>query len=295
MRPKMSQSQQERLAFIEFRLLFLGVVCRLDVCQRFGIAPAAATRDFALYRHLAPDNLQRDGASKHYRIGDDFQAIFEHRLERVLSTLSLGFGDGLGGSRKPLVLSDLPSPINRPALDVLAAISRAIHGGHALAITYHSNSSGRTDREIVPLALVDSGLRWHVRAFDRKSLQFRDFVLTRIGSPARAMGEVEERELSAADNQWNRFVDLELVPHPAHARPEVVEMDFGMKGGVLSLHVRAAVAGYVLRRWNVDCSPDHALAGLGVVLWLRNPLALYGVDSAVLAPSFVPAWEMRNE
>lgn len=31
--------------------------------------------------------------------------------------------------------------------------------------------------------MIDNGLRWHVRAFDRKSQDFRDFVITRIKRP----------------------------------------------------------------------------------------------------------------
>ena len=31
---------------------------------------------------------------------------------------------------------------------------------------------------------VRKGIRWHVRAFDRKSREFRDFVLTRMSKPA---------------------------------------------------------------------------------------------------------------
>jgi hypothetical protein len=34
--------------------------------DRFGIASAAATRDFAQYRELCPDNLNLDGSSKTY-------------------------------------------------------------------------------------------------------------------------------------------------------------------------------------------------------------------------------------
>ena len=43
----------------------------------------------------------------------------------------------------------------------------AIHGNQALKLTYHSMSTGAVLREIVPHALVDSGLRWHVLAYDR--------------------------------------------------------------------------------------------------------------------------------
>ena len=56
--------------------------------------------------------------------------------------------------------------------------------------------------------------------------------------------------------------------------------------GVLRVRVRAANAGYMLRRWTVDCSPDHNLKGLEYALWLRDPLALYGASNAQLAPGY---------
>lgn len=56
--------------------------------------------------------------------------------------------------------------------------------------------------------------------------------------------------------------------------------------GVLRVRVRAANAGYMLRRWTVDCSPEHQLKGLEYALWLRDPLALYGASNAQLAPGY---------
>lgn len=41
-------------------------------------------------------------------------------------------------------------------------------------------------------------------------------------------------------------------------------MDYGMRDGVLKMMLRAATAGYVLRKWSVDFSPDHNLLGRGV-------------------------------
>jgi hypothetical protein len=61
-----------------------------------------------------------------------------------------------------------------------------------------------------------------------------------------------------------------------------------MADGVLRVRARAALAGYVMRRWNVDCSPDHRLRGPEHALWLRDPLSLYGVESAAIAPGYVP-------
>ena len=93
----------------------------------------------------------------------------------------------------------------------------------------------------------------------------------------------------ANDAQWTRIVDLQLVPHPVRPHPAVTCMDYGMSSGSLNLRVRAAIAGYVLHRCSVDCSPDHALSGPEHRLWLRDHLALYGVKSAAIAPGYQPS------
>ena len=171
-------------------------------------------------------------------------------------------------------------------MDVLAPICRAIHAKRPVAIRYHSMSSGETERIIVPFALVDTGLRWHVRAFDRKSGEFRDFVVTRIEAPILLDEEPKANERSDNDIQWTRIVELDLVPHPRFARPEVIKMDYGMTNGSIKMRVRAAVAGYMLLHWSVDCSPDHRLKEEQYRLWLSDPLVLYGVESAKLAPGY---------
>lgn len=59
-----------------------------------------------------------------------------------------------------------------------------------------------------------------------------------------------------------------------------------MQDGYLNVQVRAAVAGYVLRRWNVDCSAEHSLEGPEYHLWLSNQPTLYGVENLNLAPGY---------
>ena len=163
----------------------------------------------------------------------------------------------------------------------------------ALRITYVSLSSGETTREIVPHTLVDNGLRWHVRGFDRKHGPsgapngFRDFVLTRIkAAVVLEDSTLSEAELETQDRQWNRFVELELVPHPRIEYSEAIELDYGMTGGVLKVEIRAATAGYLLRQWHVDCSKAHSLQGTEYQLWLKNTPTLYGVGNLNLAPGF---------
>lgn len=282
----LSHAQRERLVYIDFRLYFFGEIGRPDLIERFGMAPAGATRDLALYREIAPQNIEFDGSHKIYRIGKTFSPIFKHASQRVLSALALGFGDGVNIELQPLLPCESPAALSSPRMDVLAPICRAIHAKRPIAIRYHSMSSGESERIIVPFALVDTGLRWHVRAFDRKSGEFRDFVVTRIEAPTLVDEEPKANERPDNDIQWTRIVELDLVPHPRLARPEIIKMDYGMTDGSIRMRVRAAVAGYMLLRWSVDASPNHSLTEEQYRLWLSDPLALYGVENAKLAPGY---------
>lgn len=283
----LTQTQRDRLAFVELRVRFVGDIRRQDLVSRFAIQTAAATRDLALYRELAPANITYDPKAKTYAIGDEFQALFDYAPDRLMAWLCLGFGDGEPVQLKPWVTSDIPARLMQPQLDTLACVTRAINFKCPLTLTYHSLTSGETKREIVPFALIDNGLRWHVRAFDRRNLDFRDFALTRMTQP-RVMkdAEVLPHEQSDQDIQWTRIVEVDLVPHPDQPHPEITAMDYGMMDGALKMKLRAATAGYVLRQWSVDCSPDHSLRGHEHRLWLNDHLALYGVKNAVLAPGY---------
>jgi predicted DNA-binding transcriptional regulator YafY len=282
-----SQAQQERLSHIDFRLRFLGTIGRNDLVSRFGIKAAAATRDITLYKELASQNLEYDTKAKIYTRSEPFSPLFDYSRHQALTALAHGFGDDFVAAHKAHIACDTPAQLNKPQLDTLSVLTRAIHQKQPVEITYRSLSSGRTTRQIAPFVLVDNGLRWHVRAYDRKRARFTDFVINRISEPSLISNSwVEEHETKDNDIQWNRIVELEIVPHPRVPFPETIEHEYDMVDGTLHVNVRAAVAGYVLRRWNVDCSEDHSLDGPEYHLWLKNRQALYGVENLVIAPGY---------
>ena len=283
---EMSQAQRERLSYLEMHLWFSGAVRRPDIESRFGVTPAAASRDLAAYRELAPCNLEYDTSRRCYRVAPGFKPIFAYSTERVLAWLTQGFGDGLDLKQKRLIPSEGPSPTIKPALPVLAAIAQAIAGKRILSITYLSLSSGRAVREIAPITLADSGMRWHVRAYDRLNQRFSDFVLRRIAGAEVLKEAAAGHERLEADTQWARMVDLELVPHPNAEWHEGIEADYAMENGCLNMCSRAALVGYLLQRWSVDCTADHQLNPKQHPLWLSNPQSLDGVESAILAPGY---------
>jgi hypothetical protein len=284
--PEVPRAQLERLSYIDFRLFFLGELRRGDLMERFGIGPAGATRDIATYKQIAPNNMDLNGATKVYLSTSRFEPVFKHEPQRALTALSRGFGEGIEVG-DALVRCEVPFSLNQPDLAVLAPMTRAIHRNKPVRITYHSVSSGTGSREIVPFGLVSNGVRWHVRAYDRKSADFRDFVFTRIESPEILENStVSREEAPECDIQWSRIVQLELAIHPNHPRPEVVKRDYPMVDGILKVRARATNLGYLLQLWRVDCSPTHSLPALEYPLWLCDPLALHGVENAVLAPGY---------
>jgi hypothetical protein len=279
-----SQAQRERLAFLELRAFFTGELRRSDIEDRFGIKPAASSRDLALYRESAPNNLEYDAAGRCYRPSGSFEPIFPFNPDRVMAWLLQGYGDGLDLGLKQAAPCEGPGQLTKPDLRVLGRITRSMCAKRPIRMNYLSLSSGAMRRDVVPVALADNGLRWHVRAYDRNRARFGDFVLTRISNVQELDAQAAESELLSADEQWARMVEMELVPHPGLDHPEAVEADYAMHDGCLRIKARAALVGYVLRRWNVDTSPGHCLSPTQHHLWLRNTETLYGVESAMLAP-----------
>ena len=94
-----------------------------------------------------------------------------------------------------MVRCETPAELNRPLLPVLAVLTRAIYHKKVVKIQYRSIQSGLSEREIVPFVLVDNGLRWHVRAFDRNRQAFIDFVVTRIADPVIVDEEPKDHEI----------------------------------------------------------------------------------------------------
>lgn len=283
---KLGFAQKQRLAYIDFCLLFKGVIYRQDLIKRFEVGLSAGSRDFSIYKELAPDNLSYDASEKRYFQTPQFKPLFEHDATRTLVKLANDISDGfdaIGDMHFPV---ESPSSLNVPDIFIVARLVQAILNNKAISVIYTSLSSGSGARELVPHAIVDNGQRWHVRAFDRKSQSFRDFVLTRI-SKVTIKGSPEENEQAAADAQWQRLIPLQLVPHPKNVGfPTAIEMDYGMENSQLLIEVRAAMAGYLLRRWNVDCTERGTLKGAEYQLWLQNRFTLRDLDNLAIAPGY---------
>ena len=282
-----SFAQKQRLAYIDFKLYFTGMVTRSEIVSHFELGLAAATRDLKFYKDNAPENMAYDNVEKKYFITTQFKPIFKHDARRTLIKLANNISDGfdsIGDTSFPI---ESPSPLNVPDIDIIAKLSQAIINHKPISVIYTSLSSGSGARELVPHSIVDNGLRWHLRAYDRKSKSFRDFVLTRITKVTIQAQTPSPEEDKLEDHQWMRMVPLQIIPHPNNVKhPTAIKLDFGMEKGMLEVNVRAAMAGYLLRRWNVDCSESASLSGPEYQLYLSNIQTLYGAENLAIAPGY---------
>jgi hypothetical protein len=268
---------RQRLQYIEVMAYYTGVVSRSDVARAFGISDPAATKDLKLYSNLVPGNLVYTQGVFGFVPAPDFRPAFADLspaavLPMIAANLAAAGGPYGEEQIYGLPMERLPLPARLPGREVLAQITRAIHGFRKLKVSYRSLSErdSAQSRIIEPHALVDTGLRWHVRAYSTDTYDFRDFVLSRF-LDAECLDEPAESS-AEYDEDWMETVTLKLAPHAgldAQKRASLL-LDYGASGETIEVEVRRALIGYVLQRLSVDTSPDHSLNPQAYQLMLLN-------------------------
>jgi hypothetical protein len=258
-------STRQRLQFIEVMAYYAGVVTRSDVARAFGLSDPAATKDLKLYGALAPGNLVYTQAQFGFVPAPGFRPRFADLspaavLPLLAANLAVAGGPYGNTPLYGLPTERLPLPVRLPSAEILAQITRAIRGRRRLAARYHSLSGEAAPelRMLEPHALVDTGLRWHVRAYATDRYAFRDFVLSRF-SAAQCLDLPAESD-PEHDEDWVEHLTLRLAPHAGldASRQQALALDYGAREGVIELTVRRSLVGYVLQRLMVDTSRDHS-------------------------------------
>jgi hypothetical protein len=277
MRLDLKWATRQRLQYIEIMAWYTGVVTRSDVARAFGLSDPAATKDLKLYGNLAPGNLVYHHGVFGFVPGDGFAAVFADLTPAVVLPIiaaNLAVANGPYGTDLVygLPTAALPLPARLPSRQTLAQITRAIHGRRKLRVSYRSLSDRDTQaqRVIEPHTLVNTGLRWHVRAYNEETCDFRDFVLSRIVEAECLAAPAESGE--QYDDDWVETVSLRLAPHAGldAGRRESLLMDYGAGGEAIEVAVRRALLGYMLQRLSVDTTPDHSLNPNAYQLMLLN-------------------------
>lgn len=243
--------QLERLFYLEFLALFLGRVSRKDLVSRFGISEPAATKDLSLYTELAPEVLRYDLKQKCY-VFSRGKPYFNHDIDQALYSLAGERAIAIDSEHAKRLPTWINSSIKRKMpLPLVSAITRCIYQHRKMTAEYASLSSGIRMRTLSPMALVNDGLRWHIRGYDHEKQKFYDYNLARFSA-------VIESDLSDTrldqDPEWNNEVTLRLVAHPESEHPETIRMDYDIIEDAKYVKLRSCLVGYFLRYWLIDCS-----------------------------------------
>jgi hypothetical protein len=262
-RPDLKWGVERRLEFIEFRLFWEGGVNRADIIEKFDVSVPQASKDLTLYQERAPGNVEYDKSAKRYVTSDDFRPMYlDPDPDQYLSRLRSA-GEGLI-TEDANWISGVPdidivlNPKRRIAPPILKAVLQAVREKRSIQVLYQSMNREQTEpqwRRISPHAFGFDGFRWHARAFCHDSQQYKDFLLPRILEVG-VKGEADDTARS--DRLWNERFDIIVGPHPGltPSQQKVVELDFGMTDGTLTLSVRYAMLFYVLKRLGLLGAPQ---------------------------------------
>ncbi|MFI9652498.1 WYL domain-containing protein [Guyparkeria sp. GHLCS8-2] len=253
---------RQRLKLLECTVLLNGWVRTQALTESFGISRAQASKDFAVYQALAPDNLVYNRSQKYYEPAEHFAALLlSGRTSELLDVLA-----ALPGENRPVVALaaagptvELLRPLERELdLDILRAVSAAASNGHRLRVDYQSmrRPHPRT-LELSPHTLVYSGFRWHLRAFSHEHGEYRDFVLARMTNAAALPDQPGAPRDGDAD--WFEEVTLRVGVHPdlPPAQQAVIAADYGMVDGERGVTVRRALLPYLLRLMQIEPEREH--------------------------------------
>jgi hypothetical protein len=253
-------SVEQRLAFVEERLFWLGEVNRTDLVRRFGVSMSQASGDIGRYLALEPPGVTYDKSAKRYVAAESFRPVLAApNAKRFLGELRLVDLGVLAADET--MFGVLPpfdaTPVPERAIDaiVLRAVLHAVRERRALDALYQSMSRPSPARRVIePHALAYDGFRWHARAFDRETGEFRDFVLGRLSKPKMAE---PARAAPRDDVAWHGFVALVIAPHPdlTPGQSRAIAIDYGIRGGSTSIKVRRALLFYALKRLGLDVPP----------------------------------------
>lgn len=279
---RQKKRQIERLYFIEFMLLFTGRLQRTDLCERFGISNPAATKDLSLFSELNPSFAVYDIKQKCYRYGAGVETILPHSVEKSFYALSGHLPISINFSESPMISSSVGQSIKRRVdINVAASIARCICQNKKMTAWYRSMRDGERERSISPLAIINDGLRWHIRGYDHEHEKYKDYTLARF----RLAEEHGHSDASLDDDDgWTTDVELHLEVHPGAKHPETVALDYDTEDGVKVVRMKSCMVGYFLRRWPIDFSqgaienPDEK----HLYLKNRNDLLKAGVSEWAL-------------
>jgi len=253
----------QRYWLIELLAWWEGRVCTSHLIKHMALGRGQAQADLASYQKLYPQQLQLDASIKGFRPTADFCCqLISGDVVEYLNWLSLSqqtyleISSDRDSSQWPFYALTLPARSIEPSL--IRILVQAMRKQLRVDLAYLSLTNPTAEgRIIAPHHFVRTGLRWHVRGYDEKHRQYRDFVLSRFRGDAELL---DKSEFGAAqDPGWQTQLEIQLTPDPrlSTAQQQVIAEDYRLTDGMLRLPTRACLAQYLLQEMQVSLKPEQ--------------------------------------
>lgn len=237
--------------FIELNAWWEGRVNTRPLISYFGITRQAASNHLSRYREANPGQLTYNSASKCYEPTETFQP--QHLSGDVSEYLNWLTGISTAPTDHQIPFQTIQHPPRLISPAIIRPIVTALRENRRLDVEYLSVTSADTEgRVIAPHTLVNTGLRWHVRAWCEKSQAYRDFVLSRFRGEPELMDT--SKQTAAQDTDWQTWIELFIQPDPrlSQEKRQILAQDYQMQDDTLSIKTRAALAQYTLQDLQVN-------------------------------------------
>lgn len=258
----------DRLAYIDFKLRYTGIIKRSDIGDMFNIGSAAASKAIAEYSELRPNNLQYNTKTKlNTIVRKSYNPLLNIDAETALGMLANGFNKNkLYSEAKTIIPFDQIGKIpNQLDVKCIAKVARALDGGYAIQCeSYRSeNSDNRDSRILLPLAFMYDGTNWMFRAYERDcrhKIYYKTFHFSRFKKITEHFDKAEfkrkKEETLDNDLSWKTPIPLELELHPTLTddAKERVRTDFGIEDQTdrITIPTRHAFMWILKKKWFID-------------------------------------------
>jgi len=247
----MDWQKKQRLRAIEIILYWHGRLNTGDIIKAFGISRIQASKDIKTYITMFAGNMYYNLTDRAYLKGNPFKLYLttgniDEYIDHI-SRMSEPY-DGMSIERiAPHYRALKPS--------VAGAVLQAIKAKQGLLVNYGSMRTPEGNSRIIyPHSLVDTGFRWHIRAYCNRRGEFRDFNLGRILDTPEILKDRPEEACVDHDSLWNEAITLALRANPAlsEAQQRLIEMEFGIEQKTLLVPTRACLVHYALQRYQIN-------------------------------------------
>ena len=240
------------LWLIELLAFWQGRVNSQDLCNAYGISTTQAKKYISDYKIIYPSNIVYNKSAKAHFPNNELNCeLISGDVNEYLDWLNTQ-NDSAELAHNSITHAELQLPPRHTSPEIMRGLVTAIRHQRRIDVEYLSLSKTTAEgRVIQPHTFVKTGLRWHLRGYCEFRSEYRDFVLSRFrGEPFLLDAATHTR---AQDPGWNKEITVRFQPDPRFTpdQKRIIEQDYQMQNGELSITTKAALAQYVIQGMQV--------------------------------------------